>query len=65
MIQISVSSCSDEEATWEDSQNKGKSMTTVRVALFRFLIKPYVHHASLLETDSDFEYASSLSLAVT
>ena len=65
MIQISVSSCSDEEATWEDSQNKGKSMTTVRVALFLFLIEPYVYHASLLETDSDFEYASSLSLAVT
>ncbi|KAF8258293.1 caspase domain-containing protein [Lactarius quietus] len=32
---ISVSSCSDEEATWEDSQNKGKSMTTKLIQILR------------------------------
>ena len=63
-IQISVSSCSDEEATWEDSQNKGKSMTTVRVPLFLLLIRPCVYRI-LLEIGPDFEYASSLSLGVT
>ena len=39
-IQISVSSCSDHEVVWEDSQNKGKGMTSVCAAL---LIKPCVH----------------------
>jgi len=32
---ISVSSCSDEEATWEDSQKKGKSMTTKLIQILR------------------------------
>ncbi|KAF8264266.1 caspase domain-containing protein [Lactarius quietus] len=32
---ISVSSCSDEEATWEDGQNKGKSMTTKLIQILR------------------------------
>jgi phage host-nuclease inhibitor protein Gam len=30
-----VSSCSDEETTWEDSQNKGKSMTTKLIQILR------------------------------
>ena len=65
-IQISVSSFSDEEATWEDSQNQGKSMTTIRVALFLLLIKPcvyrlFVYYQKLVQ----IEYASSLSLGVT
>lgn len=42
-IQISVSSCSDQETTWEDSQNKGKSMTTVRAALFLLFNQPHVY----------------------
>jgi hypothetical protein len=32
---ISVSSCSDQETTWEDSQNKGKSMTTKLIQILR------------------------------
>ncbi|KAH9038754.1 caspase domain-containing protein [Lactarius pseudohatsudake] len=32
---ISVSSCSDHHATWEDSQSKGKSMTTKLVKILR------------------------------
>ncbi|KAI9438820.1 caspase domain-containing protein [Lactarius indigo] len=32
---ISVSSCSDQQSTWEDSQNKGKSMTTKLVKILR------------------------------
>lgn len=32
---ISVSSCSDEESTWEDSHNKGKSMTTKLIQILR------------------------------
>ena len=36
--QISVASCSDNESTWEDTQNNGQSMTTVRAALFLLLV---------------------------
>jgi len=32
---VSVSSCADEETTWEDSQNKGKSMTTKLIQILR------------------------------
>ncbi|KAI9431481.1 hypothetical protein H4582DRAFT_2132908 [Lactarius indigo] len=32
---VSVSSCSDQESTWEDSQNKGKSMTTNLIKILK------------------------------
>ncbi|KAH8989874.1 caspase domain-containing protein [Lactarius hatsudake] len=32
---VSVSSCSDQESTWEDSQNKGKSMTTKLIKILK------------------------------
>ena len=35
-IQIFVSLRSDEDATWGDSQNNGKSLTTVGVTLFLY-----------------------------
>jgi hypothetical protein len=33
LVQISLSACSDEERTWEDSSKKGKGMTMVRAFL--------------------------------
>jgi hypothetical protein len=43
VTQISESSCSDQQSTWEDSQNKGKSMITVRTPLFLLLYRPRDH----------------------
>lgn len=60
-----MSSCSDQETTWEDSQNKGKSMTTVRAALCTILMKTCAYSTFPPEIDPDLEYACSFSLAIT
>ena len=64
-IQISVSSCSNRQSAWEDSQRKLKSMTTVR-ALQCCLLGLRLGHmliwTFLLEIDKDTEYAFSFSL---
>ena len=57
-VQVSVSSCSDHERTWEDSQNKGKSMTTVRATLFLLSSNHVFICIFFLEIDQNFEYAS-------